>query len=222
MAAAVAPLLYGAARIAAQTGVAYAAGKAINYGLDKGIPKLITKSKKFTSKHKKLKGVSKAIGKFEKGYNSKGGRIAKNVVRGAGSLAAYYLGGKAFDAAGNAIATRAAPVLSNLAQNTHIGRRISGRPARPSGAGANFSGPKKSADWAPPSKAEYKPGGINPKHPGYRFPKTQLEAKANRLSNAVEASGIKESFAPPRKLKNPFEGIYDNPSKNYRGKTKFI
>lgn len=192
MAAAIAvPIALGAARLAAQTGVAYAAGKAINYGLNKGIPKLLSKTKNFTAKYKKTRGVSRVIGKIEKGYQSKGGRIVRGAVSAAGSLAAYYVGGKAFDKAGNMIASHAGPTLSRLAKGTHIGRAITGRKPKPVG---DFR--KKSADWQPPAASKELPPG---------FPKNRMEARANQLSNYTRDSGVKKDFAPPRRLKTTRE-----------------
>lgn len=210
MAAAVAvPLALAGARLAAQTGVGIAAGKLLDYGLNKGIPKVLSKAKNFTSKYRRTRGVSKVIGKIEKGYHSKGGRIARRVVSTAGGLAASYLGGKAFDKAG----AYAAPHIKNALSGTQTGRRIANTLKIKGVRGA-----KKDADWGEAKKevAAAKPQ----KEPGYeyRMPKNRMEYKANKLTNAVEQSNVKKDFAPPRRPKT-FDEIFKRPVTK---KTKFI
>lgn len=262
-AAALVPIGVAAARLAAQTGLAYAAGKVINYGLDKGIPKALSKAKQFTAKRKKLQKVSKVIGGIEKAYHSKGGRIVRGGAAAVGSLAAYHYGGKAFDSAGKAVASGINSVRPHFSRHTILGRELSGERVaaakklkdaaelkdlskkRIAGHKATYDKiyhPKaKKKDWF--GKKLYKPeqwvdsaaehigsskkeipnpnirqqsgyvfggkraadihlpGGVNPNHPEYRYPKTKTEGKVNQLMNLVNESGIREKFAPPKPKK---------------------
>lgn len=94
MAAAAIPIAIGAGRLAAQFGIGLAASKAIDTGINRTIPYGLSKAKEFTSKYKLTHGLSKGIGKAEKLYNSKGGKIAREVASVAGSVAAFGGSGK--------------------------------------------------------------------------------------------------------------------------------
>lgn len=87
-------LLPVVARGAAQLGLGAAASAAIDAGINKGIPYAMHKAKEATSKFKVTHGLSNAIGKAEKAYDSKTGRVIRNVASTAGSLVAFGASGK--------------------------------------------------------------------------------------------------------------------------------
>lgn len=82
------------ARGAAQLGLGAAASAAIDAGINKGIPYAMHKAREATSKFKVTHGLSNAIGKAEKAYDSKTGKVIRNVASTAGSLVAFGASGK--------------------------------------------------------------------------------------------------------------------------------
>ncbi len=93
-----------AAELAAQLGLGMAASYAIDKGIKKGIPGLLKAGKKITknSKHKIVRKINRGIGKVEKGYHSKYGKIGQEAASVVGSILAFKGAGKAVGAAKNA------------------------------------------------------------------------------------------------------------------------
>lgn len=91
MAAALLPVA-GAA--AARLGIGLAASHLIDKGINNAIPYAIRKAKRFTAKHKRTRGISKILGKVERGYDSKIGRIARTGASIAGGTLAFSASGK--------------------------------------------------------------------------------------------------------------------------------
>lgn len=91
MAAALIPVV---GRAAAQLGLGAAASKVIDMGINRAIPYAMQKAKEATSKYKVTHGISNAIAKAEKGYNSKTGQKVRDVASLAGSLVAFGGSGK--------------------------------------------------------------------------------------------------------------------------------
>lgn len=92
--AAIPSLLAAGGELAAQLGVGYGISKGVDAAVNKGVPYVLQKSRKLASKYKKTQKIAKYIQKAEKGYDSKYGRIGRNVATAAGSIAGIAASGK--------------------------------------------------------------------------------------------------------------------------------
>ena len=119
MAAALIPVIGG---LAARTGVGLAASALIDKGINKGIPFALKKAREATAKHKLTKGLSKGLAKAENAYNSKGGKIAREIASTAGGIAAFEGSGKILQGAGKLGAG-----VGGAIKGTRIGGRIAGQ-----------------------------------------------------------------------------------------------
>jgi hypothetical protein len=122
--AAAAALLPIAGRLALGLG----ASALIDRGIHSTIPYGIHKAKEITSKYKLTHGLSNVLGKVEKGYNSKAGKIGQNVASLGGSIAAFGGSGALFKGAGMVgagLRSRLAPAAKQVFKPiSKIGKRI--------------------------------------------------------------------------------------------------